>query len=89
VTVREPIRSYVSRLAAHTRENVELGVSPRGAIALVRAAQARAVLNGRDYVVPDDVQAEARTVWAHRIRAEGTDTGMSVVERAIDNIDVE
>jgi MoxR-like ATPase len=89
VTVREPVRSYVSRLARHTREHAQLGVSPRGGIALVRAAQARAVFEGRDYVVPDDVQTEVQSVWAHRIRTDGDDTGSAVVSRALDTVAVE
>jgi MoxR-like ATPase len=87
VTLSEPVRRYVSRLAAHTRENAALGVSPRGAIALVRAAQARAVLDGRDYVIPDDVQIEAPTVWSHRIDADRA--GSAVVEAALEAVPVE
>ncbi|MDS0299887.1 MoxR family ATPase [Halogeometricum sp. S1BR25-6] len=89
VTVREPVRAYVSRLAGYTRQHAQLGASPRGAIALVRAAQARAVFEGRDYVVPDDVQTEAPSVWAHRVRTDGDDTGASVVDRALDAVAVE
>ncbi|MUV58087.1 MoxR-like ATPase [Halogeometricum rufum] len=89
VTVREPVRSYISRLARHTREHAQLGVSPRGGIALVRASQARAVFEGRDYVVPDDVQTEVQSVWAHRIRTDGDDTGSAVVSRALDTVAVE
>jgi len=87
VTLSEPVRRYVSRLAAHTRENATLGVSPRGAIALVRAAQARAVLDGRDYVIPDDVQTEAPSVWSHRIDADRA--GSAVVEAALEAVPVE
>ncbi|GAB6860518.1 AAA family ATPase [Haloplanus litoreus] len=87
VTLSEPVRRYVSRLATHTREGATLGVSPRGAIALVRAAQARAVLDGRDYVVPDDVQAEAPSVWSHRIDADRP--GRDVVEAALTAVAVE
>src|SRR6056297_2575280 len=68
VTVREPVRSYATELARFTRENAELGVSPRGTITLLQAAQARAVLDGREFVVPDDVKAEVRPVLSHRIR---------------------
>jgi MoxR-like ATPase len=83
VDVREPVRSYVARLANHTREHAELGVSPRGAIAVVRAAQARAVLSRRSFVTPDDVQAELRSVWAHRVRpGDRSRTGADVVEAA-------
>jgi len=87
VTLSEPVRRYVSRLAAHTRENATLGVSPRGAIALVRAAQARAVLDGRDYVIPDDVQTEAPSVWSHRIDADRA--GSAVVETALEAVPIE
>jgi MoxR-like ATPase len=90
VTVREPIRAYVSRLAGYTRDHSQLGVSPRGAIALVRASQARAALDGRDYVVPDDVQTEVATVWSHRIRTGGGKrAGEEMVDRALDSVRVE
>jgi MoxR-like ATPase len=89
VTAEEPVRAYVSRLATYTREHATLGVSPRGAIALVRAAQARAVLDGRDYVIPDDVQTEATTVWGHRIRGGPTDDGRDLVTDALNAVAVE
>jgi len=89
VTVSEPVRSYVSRLAADTRARADLGVSPRGSIALVRAAQARAALDARDYVVPDDVQREVRSVWAHRIRTTDERAGRDVAQRALDTVPVE
>lgn len=90
VDVAEPVRNYVSRLAGYTRNHAQLGVSPRGSIALLRAAQARAVLNERDYVVPDDVQTEAPTVLSHRVVTQsGTETGGAVVEDALDAVAVE
>ncbi|SFK59551.1 MoxR-like ATPase [Halogranum rubrum] len=90
VDVAEPVRNYVSRLAAYTRNHAQLGVSPRGSIALLRAAQARAVLSDRDYVVPDDVQTEAPTVLSHRIVTQsGAQTGGAVVEDALDAVAVE
>ena len=90
VTVAEPVREYVTRLAAYTRENAHIGVSPRGTISLLRAAQARAVANGRGYVIPDDVQAEAPVVVAHRIRTNGRDRdGNAVVEDALERVPVE
>ncbi|MFD1632461.1 AAA family ATPase [Haloplanus ruber] len=87
VTLSEPVRRYVSRLAAYTREEAALGVSPRGAIALTRAAQARAVLNGREYVVPDDIQTEAPSVWSHRIDTDRP--GRDVVDAALTTVTVE
>jgi MoxR-like ATPase len=89
VTVSEPIRTYATRLAAHTREHAELGVSPRGTIALLRAAQARAVLDGRAYVVPDDVKAEVPAVTTHRIRTTTDRTAGALVEEALATIDPE
>jgi MoxR-like ATPase len=90
VTVREPVRAYVSRLAEYTREHARLGVSPRGTIAVVRAAQARAALDGREYVIPDDVQTELPTVWTHRVRTgSGQRTGAETVDQALDAVRVE
>ncbi|MFB6243698.1 MAG: AAA family ATPase [Halobaculum sp.] len=90
VEASEPIREYVTELANYTREHAQLGVSPRGSIALVRAAQARAVVDGRGYVIPDDVQTEARTVFPHRIRPRtGSETGLDVTEDALNSVPVE
>ena len=89
VTVREPVRAYVSRLAGYTREHARLGASPRGALALVRASQARAVFEGRGYVTPDDVQLEAPTVLSHRVRTDTEVDGATVIERALEDVAVE
>lgn len=63
------VRSYVANIAAGTRRHtaLSLGVSTRGAIALIRAAQACALLAGRDYILPEDVQAMALPVLSHRV----------------------
>jgi len=63
------IRSYVANIAAGTRRHtaLQLGVSTRGAIALVKAAQASALLAGRDYVLPEDVQSMVLPVLTHRV----------------------
>ena len=89
VDAAEPVRNYVARLATYTRQNARLGVSPRGSLSLLRAAQARAALDGRGYVIPDDVQAEAPTVFAHRVRADSGTDGATVVEDALDRTSVE
>ena len=90
VTIEEPIRSYATRLARYTRDHADLGVSPRATIALLRAAQGRAVLDRRDYVIPDDLQVEAPAVLPHRIRTETSDrTGADIVERALEAVRVE
>jgi MoxR-like ATPase len=70
VVLKDNVARYILRLVAQTRESrdLDLGVSPRGALSLFRAAQARAVLQGRDFASPDDVQALAVSVLAHRVR---------------------
>jgi MoxR-like ATPase len=69
VTATEPLRDYVVRLLWRTREDprVDLGASPRAGLMLLRAAKARAMIHGRDHALPDDVQALAEPVLAHRI----------------------
>jgi MoxR-like ATPase len=65
----EALRDYVVALLGHTRADprVELGASPRAGLMLLRAAKARALLEGRDHALPDDVQALAQPVLAHRL----------------------
>lgn len=67
--VSDPIYEYIAALAEVTRTHplALLGVSPRGALALCRAAKAKAFTEGRDYVLPEDVQAVAGYVLAHRL----------------------
>ncbi|GAB7093004.1 MoxR family ATPase [Halolamina litorea] len=90
IRLGEPVRNYISRLAEYTRNHAQLGVSPRGSIALARTSQVRALLDGREYVTPDDVQAEAPTVLAHRIRPRtGSESGDDVVSAALSNVAVE
>ena len=69
VTSRDSILSYLTRLALASREHpmTEIGISPRGVLFLDRMAKARAYLEGRDYVVPEDVQAVLSDVCAHRV----------------------
>ena len=69
VTMAESVTDYVVRLVRATRESVDLscGASPRAAVLLAGAARAKAALDGRDYVVPDDVKALAVSVLRHRL----------------------
>ena len=64
-----PLRDYVVRLLWRTREDprVDLGASPRAGLMLLRAAKAHAMMAGRDHALPDDVQALAEPVLAHRL----------------------
>jgi MoxR-like ATPase len=72
VHVAPPVAEYIAALAQGTRARTELrlGASPRGSLALLRAAQAWAACEGRSYVVPDDVKAVAEPVLAHRLLLE-------------------
>jgi MoxR-like ATPase len=69
VLVDEKIERYILSIVKSTREREEvlLGASPRASLNLYRASQGRAVLCGRDYVIPDDVQRIARNVLGHRL----------------------
>jgi MoxR-like ATPase len=88
VHASDALRAYVVSLLGRTREDarVELGASPRAGLMLLRAAKARALLQGRDHALPDDVQALAEVVLAHRIvlAPEAMDlTGERVVADAL------
>ena len=69
IYIEDKILEYVTSLAMNTREQemIRLGVSPRGALAVTRLAKARAYVQGRDYVTPEDVQKVFLDVCAHRI----------------------
>jgi len=72
VQVDEAIMDYVLAIAEATRrsDEVTVGLSPRGSLALVQAARAAALIDGRDYVVPDDVKNLAVAVCAHRLQTK-------------------
>ena len=69
VRIGDAVRGYIAAIGRATRgiPGVELGASPRASIALFRAAQARAAIQGRDYVLPDDVKRQAPAVLRHRL----------------------
>ncbi|MGI6090323.1 MAG: AAA family ATPase [Saccharofermentanales bacterium] len=69
VYVSDAIKRYISILSARTREHteLELGISPRASLMLMHAAKAEALLSGRDYVLPDDVQNMLLPCWSHRL----------------------
>ncbi len=74
VKVDDDLIQYIGRIVAATRNSsrIELGASPRGALALRRAAQARACYENRDYCIPDDIKSMAASVLAHRIQVART-----------------
>jgi MoxR-like ATPase len=86
-----PLRRYVVAICDATRrdERVELGASPRAGLMLFRAAKALAALEGRDHVLPDDVQALAPSVLSHRLllsyEVDG-DQREAVIREAIDRV---
>jgi MoxR-like ATPase len=69
VAVDESLLDYLIRIVRATRESdmLDLGVSPRGSLALYHAAQAMAFIEGRDYVIPDDIKRLVVPIFAHRI----------------------
>lgn len=69
VEVQDSVYEYVTRLTQATREHplIQLGVSPRGALAVCRMAKAYAYLHGRDFVIPEDVAAVFADVCSHRL----------------------
>jgi len=69
VYVHDAIKEYIVALVGATRKHgdVYLGASPRGSLTLYKTGQARAALQGRDYVIPDDVKALAQVTLAHRL----------------------
>jgi len=95
VYVEESVGRYVVAILRHTRHSAKLalGASPRAGIALLRMAKARAVAGGRDYVLPEDVQAVGVAVLAHRVilapeaRTAGL-TGADAIQDALDQTPV-
>jgi len=90
ILVDDTIKNYIVDLANRTRKDsyVYLGVSPRGSLALMKASQAYAMLKGRDFVTPDDIQYLAPFVFSHRmiLRSEARYDGITpeeIVERIL------
>jgi MoxR-like ATPase len=91
----DEIRSYISHIAAATRSHpkVRFGISPRGSLGLLKASQALALVNERDYVTPDDIKQLAFPVLLHRLilkqeeRIKGTEAS-TVLEEVINKVAV-
>ena len=83
VRVSEPVKAYIADIVRATRNHAAIlfGASPRGSLGLMQAAQARAILQGRAYVLPDDIKSLAGPVLTHRLilkekdRLRGQNTG--------------
>jgi MoxR-like ATPase len=98
VRVDDAVAGYVLSIVARTRqsESLSLGVSPRGAQALYRAAQALALIEGRDFAIPEDVKRLAVPVCAHRVMVNsrmalaqrGSDPATRILEEILTLVDV-
>lgn len=90
VWVEPHLQQYMLDLVRATRqdEDVILGVSPRGTVALHRAVQAHAFLEGRDYAIPDDVKRLAVPVLAHRMIVTGGQKARMVVDRLLRSVPI-
>ena len=98
VTVESSLVDYMLAIVARTRthESLVLGVSPRGSQALYRAAQAMALIEGREYVVPHDIKRLAVPVFGHRVVVSArtnlaqrkSDAGERVIEEILQHVDV-
>jgi MoxR-like ATPase len=95
VTVQEALFGYIVQIARRTRDwpSLSLGASPRAAVSLMAVSKAFAAMDGRDYVIPDDVKASARPVLRHRmiLRPEADLEGVTpdqVVEEVLRAVEV-
>jgi MoxR-like ATPase len=98
VRIRDVLLDYIMSIVKATRESelLDLGVSPRGAVALYRSAQALAFLKGRDYCIPDDVKGLAAAVLSHRVVVSSnytsplqrTDEAEAIILELVDSVEV-
>jgi MoxR-like ATPase len=90
VKLEPSLQQYILNLVRTTREHEEimLGVSPRGAIALHRATQALAFLSGRDYGVPDDIKFLAPHVLSHRLIPAGGRRSKTIMEQLLRSVPI-
>ncbi|MGE3850656.1 MAG: AAA family ATPase [Planctomycetota bacterium] len=96
VKVEQSLADYILAIVERTRNHERLvaGVSPRGSLAMFRAAQARALVDGRNYVIPDDIKSLAAPVFSHRViertsfdRSAG-DSGKQIIAEILDDVAV-
>jgi MoxR-like ATPase len=94
VRLEDSLANYVIAIAAATREHEELqvGLSPRGSLALAQAARAAAILAGREYCVPEDIVQNVLPVCAHRVIARSamhsgdTQTTRRIMQRVLETV---
>lgn len=93
VVASESLLDYAQRLIAFTRgkDEYHFGLSPRGSLAMMRAAKTWALMSGRNHVIPEDIQTILPSVVEHRLRAVSDDeggSGSSLVQRMLTEVDV-
>lgn len=91
IRVDRSLHTYAVQIVAATRDRSEvvIGGSPRASLGLVRLAQARALLGGRDYVLPDDIKGSAGAVLAHRlVMRVGRDSAAGLVDEILTRVPV-
>ena len=92
VKVSESLLDYLQRIIAHTRNGAEfdIGLSPRGSLALLKCAKAWALIDGRSHVIPEDIQAVLPAVAGHRLNAsaEFNGDGASLINHLLTDVDV-
>ena len=93
VSIQDDVMYYLLTIVNETRgkANIELGVSPRGSIALFKSCQSYAAINGRDYILPEDIKKMAPYVLNHRIIARGVNTiedALSLIQSIVDMVTV-
>lgn len=88
VYISDDIINYILSIVNETRNNpsIELGISPRGSMALFRGVQAYASIKGRDYVLPDDVKKLVKPIFIHRIMLNGYSSNEKMKEQVLDEI---
>lgn len=89
IKISDTLMDYLQRLVAKTRQDelCHLGLSPRGAIALVKSSQSWALLQGRDYVLPEDIQAVFVAVVGHRLVGKTETQGNQLARHILHSVD--
>ena len=88
IYIHDDIKKYITALvtATHHHEQIHLGINPRGLLSLVRTSQAYALINERDYVIPDDVKHLVKPCFAHRLITLSGINGIRLADNALDYI---
>lgn len=93
VSIEDDVMDYLIQIVNETRgkANIELGASPRASIALFKSCQSYAAINGRDYILPEDIKTMAPYILNHRIIARGVSTiedAVRLIQEIVDTVEV-